>query len=51
MTVSVIPADIQEYSLFPVFSNGGTNILICFAVHGTVNKEKKRGFLIGAPFL
>ncbi len=46
MTVSVIPADIQ-----PVFSNGCTNILICFAVHGTVNKEKKRGFLIGAPFL
>jgi hypothetical protein len=42
MTLSVIPADIQEYSLSPVFSKGCTNMVICFAGHGVVNKKKKR---------
>jgi len=60
MTVSVIPAEIQEYSLSPVFSKGCTSMYICFAVHGVVNKKKKmkkingfkkNGFFIVSPFL
>jgi hypothetical protein len=41
ITVSVIPADIQEYSLLPVFSKGWTRMFIFLAKEEVVNMRKK----------